>query len=75
MNFYIHLVAAFLVKFKLIIILSIFIGIFMFALINSALPRIRFSSVDRYGYTGRYTVEDLPIEISELISEPNLKRN
>lgn len=69
MKFYIHLVAAFLVKFKLIIILSIFLGIFMFILINSALPRIKFSNVNRYGYTGRYTVEDLPNEISKLISD------
>ncbi len=69
MKFYLKLITAFLKRFRFIIFLSIFIGVFAFIFLSYILPNINFSKTDRIGYTGRYTTENLPLEISTLIGQ------
>lgn len=69
MRFYIKLTLAFLKRFKFVIVSSVLIGILAFLFLSFILPNIKFTKTTRIGYTGRYTIENLPLEISTLISK------
>lgn len=68
MKYYINLFLAFLKKFKLTIFVAIVIGLIFSYLLKFFLVTFLFNNKQVIGLTGRYTVEDLPIEILEKIS-------
>jgi len=67
-RYIIRLVGAYIKRFKLIILIAIFIGIGLFLLLTVIKPAFLFSTSQRIGYVGRYTFEDLPLSIQYLIS-------
>lgn len=69
MKFYIKLTLAFLKRFKFVIVSSVLIGVVAFLFLSFILPNIKFTKTTRIGYTGRYTIETLPLEISTMISK------
>jgi peptide/nickel transport system substrate-binding protein len=68
LRYIIRLIGAFLKKFKLIIFSSVLTGLFLFVVIIVIKPSFLFSNLQRIGYVGRYTIEDLPLSIQHLIS-------
>lgn len=69
MRFLIKLILAFLVRFRIVIFTGIIFGCLIFIFALHVLPGIHFSKTKNIGYTGRYAVDDLPYEISSLISK------
>lgn len=69
MKFYLRLISTFVKRFKIIILLSVFLGIAFFAFLSYLLPGINIKETKRFGYTGRYTLDNLPLEISSLIGQ------
>lgn len=68
LRYIIRLIGAFLKKFKLIIFSSVLTGLFLFVVIIVIKPSFLFSNLQKIGYVGRYTIEDLPLSIQHLIS-------
>lgn len=69
MKFYIKLLIAFFRKFKGVIITSILVGAGLFLFLLYILPKIAITNTKKIGYTGRYTIDNLPYEISSLIGQ------
>lgn len=69
MKYYLKLITAFLGRFKFIIFSSIILGILAFIFLSYILPNINFSKTKTVGYTGRYTIDTLPLEISKMIGQ------
>ncbi len=67
LRYIIRLIQAFFKRFKAIIIIGIIVGILFFLIIFLLIPTID-STSDRIGIVGRYTIDDLPDEISKKIS-------
>lgn len=63
-----HLISAFLNRFKVIIGISIFLGVLFFFLIRIVFPMFMPKLLLKIGVTGRYTVNNLPISILSKIS-------
>lgn len=68
LRYIIRLIGAFIKKFKFIIFSSILTGLILFVVIIVIKPSFLFSNMQKIGYVGRYTVEDLPLSIQHLIS-------
>lgn len=67
LRYIIRLIQAFLKRFKVIIFISIFVGILCFLVLNFLLPN--FSSENRkIGVVGRYTTDNIPDEITSKLS-------
>ena len=75
MKLYVKLLLAFLQKFRLIIILSVFLGLVIFLSVVYIFPKINIYKTKTVGYVGRYTVDTLPFEISSMISSGLVKVN
>lgn len=69
MKFYFKYLITFLQKFHLIIILGIFFGALFFLSILYIFPNINIQKNYRIGYTGRFTIDTLPFEISSKIGQ------
>lgn len=69
MKFYLKFLVALFKRFKLTIFLSVLLGIIIFVFLYYILPNINLLKTKRIGYTGRYTVNSLPLEISRLIGQ------
>ncbi len=67
LRYIIRLIQAFIKRFKAIIVLGIVVGIVFFLVISLLMPSIN-STSERIGIIGRYTVNDLPDEISNKLS-------
>lgn len=68
-RYYFRLTWAFIIKFKTIIVGSIFFGIVLFLLLRLVLPQTMASGIEKIGVVGRFTSSDLSPEILNLISE------
>jgi len=64
-----RLIAAFFTRFKILILISMGIGIVIFFFLELILPSINKSSSKRVGITGRYTVSSLPTSILAMAGE------
>lgn len=64
-----RLITAFVVRFKTILLLGILIGVAMFFLLNLYKTRIADKGTERIGISGRYTFENLPGSILNLMGE------
>jgi len=73
MKFYLKFLLIFLYRFKLVIILSIIFGSFLFLFLSYILPNIKLTTKKQIGMVGRYKVENLPIEISSMIGQGLVK--
>ncbi|MBU2036574.1 ABC transporter substrate-binding protein, partial [Patescibacteria group bacterium] len=69
LRYFIRFIEAFIKKFKLIIFSSILIGLILFVIIILVKPSFIFFNTQKIGYVGRYTFEDLPLSIQDLISK------
>lgn len=69
MRFYIKLTLAFLKRFRIVILSSVILGALVFLFLSFILPNIKFTKTIRVGYTGRYNIDTLPLEISTLIGD------
>ena len=69
LRYLIRLIGAFIKKFKLIIFLSILIGLILFVILILIRPSFLFANQEKIGYVGRYTFENLPNKIQYLISD------
>ena len=73
MKFYLKFLLIFIYKFKYIIIFSIILGSLLFLFLSYILPNIKLTSKTQIGMVGRYTVDNLPSEISSLIGQGLVK--
>jgi peptide/nickel transport system substrate-binding protein len=69
LRYYFRLTWAFIIKFKAIILGSVFFGVVLFLLLRMVLPQTMSGTVEKIGVVGRYTSSDLPPEILHLISD------
>lgn len=72
-RYVIRLIGAYLKRFKLIIFFGTLIGLFLFLILIVIKPSFLFSKSEKIGYVGRYTFEDLPLQIQLLISDGLIK--
>lgn len=75
LTYFLHLFLAFVNRFKLIIILSIVLGIVAFFLFRFLLPLIFGSKIEKVGVVGRYTPDTLPKYILSLVGSGLTKIN
>jgi peptide/nickel transport system substrate-binding protein len=68
LRYFFRLIGAFINKFKYILIVSIFIGLILFIFLIVIKPSFIFSNRITIGYVGRYSFQDLPIQIQNQIS-------
>ena len=73
MRFFLKLVLAFIIKFRGVIIFGIIMGCALSIFLIKKLPSINLKTTVNIGYTGRYTIDELPYEISSLISRGLVK--
>ncbi|MCX6705075.1 MAG: ABC transporter substrate-binding protein, partial [Candidatus Woesebacteria bacterium] len=64
-----RLIAAFVSRFKALILLSIGIGVAFFFLLNYSLPILLKSGATKIGITGRYSLSTLPSSILNMIGD------
>lgn len=64
-----RLSVAFFKRFKILILISIALGVLMFSLFKFLIPSLDFSKNERIGLTGRYTVSNLPTSVLDLIGD------
>jgi len=69
LRYLIRFIGTFIKKFKIIIFLSILIGLILFIVIILIKPAFIFFNTQKIGYVGRYTFENLPVSIQYLISK------
>lgn len=68
-RYILRLTAAFVKRFKIIIILGIFLGVFLSILINNILSKNTSRKSKIIGIAGRYTTDNLPEDILDMISD------
>jgi peptide/nickel transport system substrate-binding protein len=68
-----HFIQAFIVRFRAIIIIGIFLGIAIFLILNSLVLPLLFHKTERIGITGRFQTDTLPTSILALISDGLVK--
>jgi peptide/nickel transport system substrate-binding protein len=68
LRYYFRLIGAILSQFKILILISIFIGIAFFFILRYILPLVSATKVIRIGTTGAYGVDNLPDSIVSMIS-------
>lgn len=74
-RYLIRLLGAFLGRFKGVILLSVLAGVVFFVILRVLGPSIFSFSGDKYGIIGRYRTDELPEEVTGLISEGLTKVN
>lgn len=67
-RYFIRLIQAFFKKFKVIIFFSVFVGAVFFLLLNLILPNLVGRKTEKIGVLGKYTTDNLPDEIIDLVS-------
>lgn len=68
-RYFTKLTIAFVERFKFVLLAGIVLGIGLFVLLNVIKPAFLFASTQRIGLTGRYSVDNLPQDILNLISQ------
>lgn len=68
-RYYFRLIKAFISRFKLVILLSVFLGAGLFLLLNVVIPRLVNSKVEKIAVVGRYTTTQIPFSILSHIGE------
>jgi len=68
LRYLIRLIGAFIKKFKIVIFSSVIIGLILFVFLIVIKPSFLFANIQKIGYVGRYTIEDLPTSIQYLVS-------
>ncbi len=69
LRYYFNFAVAYTARFRGLILLSVVAGIVIFLLINLIIPRFIANKTLRIGLTGRYTVDNLPSQIVDNISD------
>lgn len=69
LRYWFRLLTAFVVRFRVVLFGSVILGLLLFAIITYLLPRFVGKHVEYIGISGRYTTEDLPSSILNLIGE------
>lgn len=64
-----RLITAFLSRFKALIIIGICLGVVFFFVLNLVIPRFGGWQISRIGLSGRFTVNNLPDSIQEMIGD------
>lgn len=64
-----RLFSAFLVRFRGLLFVGVVIGLFLFAALSYAIPKIFANSTEFIGITGRYHTEELPPYVLSMIGE------
>lgn len=68
-RYFLRLILTFIIRFRWILIISIFLGFLSFFLIRNVIPYFYPKDSVRIGMTGRFRTDDLPIEILSQISQ------
>ncbi len=68
-RYYLRLIVAFVVRFKVILLVGIFVGAVLFVIITYFWKFISSPQIARIGITGRYRPDSLPVTILEQVGE------